>query len=288
MRRFKVNNLNGDDLLHHLNLSLQVKNELMNAESGEKIIMDLSDAQWFAPTFLAPLTVSYHHLRRKGANLEIIPPRSGLVSTYLDQIGFPEGDSDPDTYYDNTLPLFHLDSQEGNDALSSIGSKLKDLLRKQLGSGIRMNAIQYPISELISNVETHSQYDHGTLLTQYYPKKGLLDICIVDDGITIPGNFERYDVPFESDYNSIQKAMIERVTTRVDEDRQQGYGLYTIGNMVTEGLNGQVILTSRNGSLELSDGSPTEILRDYRWDGTIVAIRLNTPDEDFDFLRYLT
>lgn len=300
MIRIEPSSLDGDDITHHLYQALQTRNKAIEAvDDGEDHIkIDLSNAQWFAPTFLVPISVLYRRLTTNDISVEFIYPKKRQLRIYLNQINFPEGDQDPSTEYSNHLPLYLMSAEDDESSPKSVSSKLHDLVKKHLLDEVEggINAIQYPISESINNVEQHSELQWGAALVQYYPTKEYLDVCVVDDGVTIPGELEEFGINFNNDSEALKKALIERVSTRPDAERQQGYGLYTTSNMVCDGLHGELILSSRDatiirGSTGKGSAPPDEtreVMTDFRWPGTIFGVRMGLPDEEFDFLSYLT
>ncbi|WP_147298741.1 MULTISPECIES: hypothetical protein [unclassified Haloferax] len=288
MRKISPTGLTGDNLLAYYRTALNTKDELLETPADEDVILDLRDADWLNPAFLAPISVVYHQLLDQNSKMWVWRP-DDRIKSYLDHIGFPSGDLNPDTSSSNSLPLYLMESETDTKSPSKVATKIRTLIKKHLYNelGGKINSFQYPIGEIVSNIETHSKYSYATLLSQYYPNKGCLDICIVDDGISIPGNFEDHSISFDDDYDALKKAFTERLSTRPDDERQQGYGLFTSTNMICEGLNGQVVLSSRNATMNRMGSSMNQTLFNYNWSGTVFAARLNTPSPDFNYLDYV-
>ena len=90
-------------------------------------------------------------------------------------------------------------------------------------------ALRTIISELANNVYDHSKLDNNfvqsyifsNLLSDY--KK--LDVCVIDDGLSIPGLFERENVGFKNDCQAIEKAVGTFSTISDSQLRgEMGYG----------------------------------------------------------------
>jgi hypothetical protein len=145
-----------------------------------------------------------------------------------------------------------------------------------------------PIGELLDNVDQHSRCDYGFATVQYYPKKDRLDFCIVDDGITIPGNYEEYEIDFETDLGAVKQALTKGLSTKTEDDpmgRSRGTGLRTTANIICDGLSGELLVSSRRGTIHKRDGI-NEIDHCY-WDGTVIFGRLNVPKSNFDYTQYI-
>ena len=90
-----------------------------------------------------------------------------------------------------TVPIGFLQetSVQSREALES---RFYDLIRRLTGNVAGAdNAILYPISELVGNIFEHSGKDAGWIFAQHYPKKRLLDICIVDTGRGVAQSYTR-------------------------------------------------------------------------------------------------
>lgn len=289
--RHPVRGLNDDSLLRQFKKGLRLKKKALQGEGSVEI--DLKSAEWITPAFLAPTCILYHQLKERGREVDIIYPRKPGVSAYLHQIGFPEGSEDPSEKYDNHLPLCLMNPDQGPDTIDIIGSKLHDLLKKQLKEtpwGGMLNGVTYPISEIIDNVDYHSSCDFGATLVQRYPNKDCLDICIVDDGISIPGRYRQFGIDFDSDEEAVTKALQESISTRENADTDQGFGLRTTADMICDGLNGRVLLASRRAGLRRIRGnSARPITMPTLWSGTMFAARLNLPQDvdEFNFLDHI-
>lgn len=123
------------------------------------------------------------------------------------------------------------------------------------------SSIFYISNELITNVYNHTPFNKGLASQAYvyikeYPQFDLLDFTIMDDGLGIPGNFERHNFNFSDDCDVISKA-INQVSTAKDENNplkySRGFGLWSTLKLVIEGNGGNALIVSRQGCLNILD-----------------------------------
>lgn len=71
------------------------------------------------------------------------------------------------------------------------------------------DAFSLIVSELVDNIYEHSDFKTAYVFAQKYPKIGKLEICFVDDGITIPGSFQKIELIYEKQehYKAIHDAL---------------------------------------------------------------------------------
>lgn len=282
--------LSNDDLLGQYQTAVRTRTKLLEgAANGENLLLDLSDAEWLVPTFLTPMSVLYNRLQEEGHSIKIRFPQGHGQQIYLSQIGFPEGAVRPEERYDNSLPLCLLNTDANEDAAEIVGGKIRALLKRHLPDlpPGAITGINYPITEMVDNVDQHSVCGHGALLVQYYPKKECLDICVADDGLSIPGSYDRHGIVFESHEDALRKALAG-VSTKEDYGHDRGYGLRTTTKMVCQGLNGQILLSSRDATLlRIQNEEPKLIPDRWHWDGTVFAARLDLPEKEFKWQKYV-
>lgn len=284
--------LDGDDLVKHLQIGLTTVEKLRSkASRTDSVTLDLSNANWFAPTFLTPVSVAYNQLQNNGYDVSVKYPHYAPVKRYLRMIDFPGGTPEPPEHYTNTLPLCLMNTKRDEDAVDIVSEKMGKLIKNQFLSDKDIDQVawlKYPFGETIDNVDTHSGCDYGALLLQNYPSKSFFDFCIADDGITIPGNYEEHDIPFRTDHEANRMAMEEGISTRQNDDYSRGFGLRTTVEMVCDGLNGEVLLSSRESTLSRRQNNKIKRkAKDRSWNGTIFAARLHPPSDDFSYMEYL-
>lgn len=140
--------------------------------------------------------------------------------------------------------------------------------------------LRHIISELANNVYDHSTIDNGAvnsfILSRSHQTHKKLDVTVIDDGLSIPGLFEKSNVDFDNDCQAIEKAIGTFSTVSAD-DYERGNGLRTIVRLITEGNNGEILIVSRNGCVHISGEKYSYYLLNnkHKFNGTLVSIRLN-------------
>ena len=287
MKSIRVSGLTGDDPLHHYERACETYQALQDADDATEVQLDLTDAQWTVPLYLSPVAVAIQQL--EDASVDVTVQCSDKIQRYIDQIGFPDGYIHPSESYENALPLCRLNTDSDEDAIEIVGSKIYDLLRTHLPNqpGGVLTGLQYTITEIIDNVDQHSQCGQGTLLVQHYPQKDTVDVCVADNGVSIQGTYDMFDIDYVDGVDALRKAL-RGISTKPDAGHERGYGLRTTTKMVCEGLHGSVLLSSNDATL-YKDGTdePTAVLPDQQWSGTVFAARLNLPDDEFEWSQYV-
>ena len=148
-----------------------------------------------------------------------------------------------------------------------------------------INAIYYPIEELVGNIFEHSKSDEGFIFGQYYPNKEYLDICIVDNGRGLKGSYEEEKSLNLTDEEAIRKVMSGY---SVKSNVERGYGVWTSKKVVCEGLGGSFILLSGSAALISHQAKDRVVeLPDFYWQGVIIAYRIPKPKEPFNISKYV-
>lgn len=129
----------------------------------------------------------------------------------------------------------------------------------------------YVIGELFSNIEDHSKYNHAYYSTCEYPNTGLIDLCIIDDGIGIPYSYS--ERPEYSDEYYIQEAVNGKSTK---PEHIRGYGLRTTTNYVTSVTRGEILVVSQHG-LYYRNNKIISKKTEYGYvNGTLVSVRFDS------------
>jgi hypothetical protein len=224
--------------------------------------IDLSKYDWFYPTCLLPLcNLMFEN------SLHYTPPSSENVSNYISVI---LSSNNINKSYIPLLQLPHKYSEVGRviDRLQILCNDGEDFGGK--------TAFSYLLNEMIDNIYQHSNFERATVMAQVYKTKGFVEISIYDDGISIPGSFEKFNIEFKHDSYAIQKAI--NGTSTKDDDR--GHGLNSSTNMYIEGGGAEVLLVSRNGFFHKKKGSSANLFNAgsmYGLKGTLIGIRLPYP-----------
>ncbi|BAZ98365.1 ATP-binding protein [Methanothermobacter sp. EMTCatA1] len=220
-------------------------------------MLDLRQYSWFYPTTLLPL---FHLKKTKSLRCELHPG----VKHYFEVM--EQGNPGKGKTYIPFVELLHDRSER--DPLKYV----YDLLDKSYGG---KDALCFLLSELSDNIYQHSKFTSAYILAQKYPKKGFIEICFLDDGVSIPQNFENHDYYFEYDSEAIIQA-INGKSTKVPYpgDPERGYGLNNILKIFVEGGKGELLVVSRRGAFYKSqDAKMYELGNEFQ--GTLVSLRIH-------------
>jgi len=270
-----------DDVLSHITATLKIINIMEDTfNQGEKIKLDLSQIDWILPCAALLISSKINELISKGGEVAYISPENIKVKKYLLDVGFPLGSKTEGYTY---IPINHIQRDSQNNT-GQMNKEANDLLNK-IRSKIPINfgqSIIYIIGELADNIDQHSNFSFASVMAQYYPNKNYLDICFIDNGMTIPWVFEVNRISFNSDSDAINQALQGKVSTKKDEGLR-AFGLKSCKKLVEE-TNGEIHIVSRKGILILSSKKAHAFfdIKENLLRGTLVYFRLNTPKSKID------
>ncbi len=212
----------GDNALKQIEESLKIVSEISKYfEKREKIELDLSEIKWALPCSVILIGGKLMEIHNNGAEVSYIPPKNLKVREWLQDIGFPLGKKDDGNtfvsikHFPNNPENRNQVNRESNALIENMESKVPD----KFG-----DSVKYIIGELASNMDDHSKFTFASMMSQYYPVKKYLDLAVLDNGITIPFNFEKNGIKFDKDSEAIRMALFGEVTTKKDE-MMRGFGL---------------------------------------------------------------
>lgn len=272
--------------------------------SADELIIDFSFATFIRNHYLSIIGMGLEVVQNRGIKVVIKKPRSQKVLDTLQKIGFlskfcEEKDGD-DTYrtmlrYTN-IPLenYDLPLQEFYSYfIAQFTGKIDNLSPKLL------NKILQKIFELFSNVFRHSDSALGLFCSgQFYPSREKFNFTIVDNGVTIKTNVNRYlskeflknrstaDKIFGTKYeprngvDAIKWALVDTHSTT----GQGGLGLSLLMEFITIS-GGSIEIISNDGYYSIKDGKESFKKLEESFEGTIVSIELNTVSDRYYFLK---
>ncbi len=182
--------------------------------------LDLSKEGFFYPTTLLPLGI-----RAKQSGKVVILPKNADVANYVSIIIAPRL---PGLLYSKSyMPIISFPKEPSK--FDPIFTAVVEICEKgrDLGGG---NAFRYFLGELSQNVYDHANFEHAYLMVQRYSKRGFVEIVIVDDGITVPGSYEKNGVTGQEDNELLWRAL-NGDSTKTGLER--GFGLGTSVKLLT-------------------------------------------------------
>lgn len=276
----------GDNPLDQIEESLKIISEINKAfEKREKIELDLSEVKWALPCSIILISGKLTEILSKGAEVSYNPPKNPKVKEWLSNIGFPFGNTnDGETFVSiKHFPSNSDNKNQVNEESNLLLKKMEDKIPKNFG-----DSIKYILGELADNMDEHSNFTFASLMSQYYPKKEYLDIAVLDNGITIPLNFEKNNIPFDKDSEAIRKALFGEVTTKKDE-KMRGFGLKSCKDISLKEIKGELHIVSRKGVITIKYDEEPQLFdfRDTSLNGTFLYFRLPTPKNKVNIYPYL-
>ncbi|KZX17293.1 ATP-binding protein [Methanobrevibacter filiformis] len=176
----------------------------------------------------------------------------------------------------NTIPYitFSNDKKE----IDEITSGFYSLLDSAYGG---VNTLNFMIYEIINNMFDHSDFSIGRALAQLFPKNNYTDISFMDNGVSIPGRFEKCGFEFENDCDAIFQA-INGKSSDLEKENRRGTGLNSTINLVTNGNKGSILIASRNGLCYIDENTKKykQLNNNYIY-GTLVSLRIKKVNVDY-------
>ncbi len=191
------------------------------------------------------------------------------IQKHIKKMGFP-------------YPLkIHIDrSKKMDEEINRLLIDIKTKIPKTFES-----SIPYILSELTDNIEQHSNYAEAFLFVRYDAKEKCLEIGVFDDGLSIPVVFEKNNINYSKDSDAIKMALEGKTTKQ--EDISRGFGLRTT-RAIVKALRGEIKIISREGMLIISNSSIDIIdFKKGKLDGTMIYLKLKTPEKDLNIYPYL-
>jgi anti-sigma regulatory factor (Ser/Thr protein kinase) len=216
------------------------------------------------------------------------------TQSYFDAVVFPGGifpDLDPDwsqkieSYKNkNYIPIINFPTDRRADSVfirNSVLSKLNEILAFKLGYSIaQIGPVSYFISEFTDNIVEHAGVSRAKILVQYFPIKGFVEICIIDEGKTILGSYKNHNTYFpENDRDAITFAINGKST----KSPERGYGIPSSSNLIVNGLKGSLCLVS--GTAMLANKVITNYSSDWR--GTLLSVKIPKNFDQINMHNYI-
>lgn len=268
---------------------------LNNLKNGSEI--EVEEIGFVTPLSITPLATIINKKELKNSY-------KGENSHYLDTIFFPGGadvfENCPSgkTFFPIIhLKLVNLSKQEITRGLSALHTKYLELLKTKIIADPRFielitnNTFGFVVGEAFDNIEEHSIAENAYIFAQYWPKINACEICIIDDGQGLFGSLKNAGRDVANDFDALKK-ILETGLSAKDEfgDIKRGTGIkHTRAAITNREINGEyIILTGNAGFLHsASIGEKLFKLTDYKWQGTIIVMRLNRPFTSFNLYDYV-
>ena len=285
----------GNELIDGLSKAVGVMSRIQPL-NDDVIELDFGGTQFVSPLFVSALLVYIRHtdkqinITNQKDYLNVIRFSEGLLPDKMRRSEFMatmESFSKKSYIPIVNFPVTNTDEGVKNVVLSTI----EELIVRQLHIDKNVSeGLKYFISELVDNITEHSRSERGYIFAQAYPKKGYLDLCISDCGISILGSYKQSVKYSEIDSDiEAMKAANKRISAKnYPEAENRGYGIYTSKRALIEGLNGSFLMVSGN-AVYLKNQLNDRLLSfpEYlRLNGTVVALRIPYQNPNFMMCNY--
>lgn len=214
-------------------------------------VIDTTNYEFLTPTILIPII---HYARKYNRNILSSDKTRDYIEMVLRQ--------------ENTQLTSFIKSDDKYFMKMPTTSKIR------LEEGSNMNFVEnldhsyggwwfqsYIVEELTGNIYEHAFGNHpidiGINYAQIYPKDNIMDICIFDNGVSIPGNYTEHGIKYIDDCHAIELAMSRHSTGHsMDSDNllnERGNGIRTVINKLITENKGEALIVSRNGYLHIEN-----------------------------------
>ena len=220
------------------------------------------------PTTLLPLAAF-----QANSHLEL-HATSAAVQGYVDWITTADRPPAGKTY----VPVVRLPHEPRSS--EEVLERLEDLSKTTPLFSRNKDAYHYLLAELVDNIYEHARASRAYVMAQYYPRKGLIEVSFMDDGMTIPrslGHGLGATYPPNRAYQAILDALSGKSSK---EGGLRGYGLSSSARLVN-GLGGEALIVSARGAVVSTSAGrrlPYALREQNQLDGTLVSFRL--PDSE--------
>ena len=239
--------------------------------------IDLGPVSFVYPTTLLPIAI----LMKKTNKPLYLDDKdvAGYIRTMLKQADMPPSGK-------SYVPLVRLPEDQRNceGVLARVYS-LKDSTKL---FSLNKMAYMYLLSELVDNIYQHSEFGFAYVMAQMYKTKGFIELDFLDDGITIPGSFNKHtNENFGEDKHceAIMKAMNGASTKK---DTLRGFGLCSTMKIL-KALDGQALIVSGSGAVftDSARDIPYILHEKHKLDGTLISLRMRDADRSIDIYKYV-
>lgn len=270
----------------------------------EDVTIDFSDSEFIRNHFISIIGMGLEVVKKRGVEVEIIKPRNYKVLNSMKRINFLsmfcDENNQEDTYKtmvrytnipleNNSLVLQEFYSYFITQFIGKVANLSPKLQKK----------ILQKIFELFSNVFRHSNSALGLFCSgQFYPKQDKFNFTIIDNGVTIRKNVNKYlSKEFMKNRSAIDKIMGKKFEplgaidcikwALVDTNSSTGaggLGLSLLMDLI-KASKGSIEIISGNGYYGIKEAQEVSKVLEKSFEGTIISIELNTHSGTYYFLK---
>lgn len=240
--------------------------------------LNLSAEKHFYPTTLLPLV----NFILQDKTITYAPPRNAKLAK---QIALMAGENQLVFSAEENSKAIRLTK---NKETAELASHIYQLRSNECECGGE-NTFKLLIGELLDNIYQHSEFTTAFIMGEKDLEKSFIELCFFDNGISIPGSYSKQGLKF-----SHPEAIVEATRGLSTKGEERGRGLPYSVSVVTEGLNGEIMIASGKGAFYKSlNQSPRgacltyEFATDFTLKGTLVSIRIPFSSKIIDYERFV-
>lgn len=287
MKITKINSLNDAIMCH---------NKIINSEE-ETIILDFSETTFVRNNFISIIGLALEI--QKDKEVTIIEPKNSKIRSSLKNIGFLSKYSSCTNGIDiNNTMIQYTNIKEENEKYYQFYEYFMEQLNRKvdnLSDSLRYKIMQ-KIGEQFSNVFRHSESELGFFCSgQFYPSKDEFYFTIVDDGVTIKNNVNKYLKRLAKENKGILNFKkykeldgLESIKWALTDENSTtgsgGFGLSLLNDLIIKS-KGSLEIISNDGYYKIINGSVGGEILKNKFNGTIISICLNTDNRTYYYLQ---
>lgn len=277
-----------------LDQSIILRNSIEEHEVHDTYYFDLSELSWVHPFGMLFTAQAIKDLRKKypESELEFVNPNFNDAFSYAAYMSFftscgieygnkPSFRAKTSTY----IPITYADTKQLNstDSIEAISRELAEQLTQDSSNPL-VDALEYSFREMIRNVVEHSESETLGYCAQYWPRKELVELAILDTGIGLHQSLSQNPhLPLENDQDALKYALMPGISGKTykgvklrheDHWQNSGYGLYMNYRLCNEGGSFFICSGSR-GLLRRKDNDKNQYYP-TNFQGTALRLRMNT------------
>ena len=204
-------------------------------------VWDFSKTSFFHPFFLFPFAI--YKSKCKNVQCKNVV---GYMKNYLECVKFFDmltikDDMDLNSALKEYLGKSYIPIcrfSRLNKNIDSMQTIIQGVIEKQKNLDLKLKTpLSYLISELICNINQHSDSDYGYIYTQYLKRENCLDICIADDGSYVKSQ-KMLDKIGDNEAEALKYANEGYSTKDLPDAESRGFGISSTKSMIVEGLGG--------------------------------------------------
>ena len=221
----------------------------------------------------------------KHRSVKIYADRNSVAGNYLVETGFFELFEESLAHVaerpDRTVKLTKIST---SSEIPGFATKVMEILRiedEELGG-----AVKYSLIELLRNVVQHSASSAGCIaMAQYYPNKGLVNLCVADTGIGVKATLNEAYPEIDTELKALKLATLPHVSRTFGPavypamSDNAGLGLFFI-KQIASLSGGSFFLGSKDALIDLwgdQEGRQEkryECAKNGGWPGTFAYLQL--------------